>query len=218
MPSQNDSDVALRGLAHDLNNIFQVILCAADTMTADPAHAAAFSVIARAVAQANRIIRHDAQQPQDLNLKEVVERCSRFAADFSSVSGGPEVQTIVNLPPAANVLATPAALERTLMNLLLNAVEAGMRAGRNPIVIHIEASPTQDHLTVRVRDNGPGLPPSPLENAPGLGLRIVQQNVRLDGGTFTMANAPSGGAVFTLTLQPIGSGRQASNQTQIASA
>jgi signal transduction histidine kinase len=200
MSSPNDPDLALRGLAHDLNNLLQVILCAADTMAADSAHAAAYSVIARAVEQANRIIRHDAQQPQDLKLREVVERCSRFAADFSSVSGGPEVQTIVNLPPGIHVRATPAALDRTLMNLFLNAVEAGMRAGRNPVVIHIDATSRDDQFTVLVRDNGPGLPPGALETADGLGLRIVQQAVNRHGGTLTTSNAPSGGAVFTLTM------------------
>ena len=200
MSSQTDSDLALRGLAHDLNNLFQVILCAADSMATSPAQAGAFSMIARAVEQANRIIRHDAQQLRDLQLREVVERCCRFAADFSSVSGGPEVQTNVFLPAGIQVRATPAAIERTIMNLLVNAVEAGMRAGRNPVVIHVDASVSGDRVVVMIRDNGPGLPPGAVERGEGLGLRIVQQAVNSDGGTVTTSNAPSGGAVFTLTL------------------
>lgn len=65
-------------------------------------------------------------------------------------------------------------------------------------------------------DHGPGIPEDALPHifdrfykadtarsrseGSGLGLAIAWENARLHGGTIEAANAPSGGAVFTLRL------------------
>jgi signal transduction histidine kinase len=68
-----------------------------------------------------------------------------------------------------------------------------------------------------MHDSGPGIPPEALpyifgrfyrvdksrtrtEGGSGLGLAIARQLARAHGGNLTVANHPSGGAVFTLTL------------------
>jgi len=66
-------------------------------------------------------------------------------------------------------------------------------------------------VLIEVRDSGPGLPPDKLtaifepyyttkDEGSGLGLWIAQQIAVAHGGTLRAANAPAGGAVFTLRL------------------
>ena len=72
-------------------------------------------------------------------------------------------------------------------------------------------------VLVNVHDSGPGIPAESLpyifgrfyrvdksrnrsEGGSGLGLAIARQLARAHGGDLTVANHPSGGAVFTLIL------------------
>ena len=66
-------------------------------------------------------------------------------------------------------------------------------------------------LSIKVQDSGPGLPRekesamfepffTTKPEGSGLGLWIVQQIVVAHGGVIQAANAPEGGAVFTLHL------------------
>jgi signal transduction histidine kinase len=83
----------------------------------------------------------------------------------------------------------------------------------DPIVLSLAPSSLQGRPAVRVAiaDRGPGIAPESLgrvfepyfttkAHGTGLGLAIVRQTVLDHGGTITAANAPGGGAVFTVTL------------------
>nr|WP_315206566.1 DUF4118 domain-containing protein [uncultured Albidiferax sp.] len=103
-------------------------------------------------------------------------------------------------------------MERVLVNLLENAA----KYGAPPIVLTARATPTS--LVLAVRDHGPGLPPklrgreaelfdkftrgSTESTTPGvgLGLAICKAIVDAHRGQIVAANAPGGGAEFTLTL------------------
>jgi signal transduction histidine kinase len=101
-------------------------------------------------------------------------------------------------------------IQRAVLNLVLNAVEA---AGPNArIVVRLEAGATQHVLTVD--DNGPGVPVSMraqiLEpfftskpDGTGLGLASVLACANLHGGTVQVLDAPTGGARFRITLGPL---------------
>ena len=98
-------------------------------------------------------------------------------------------------------------LERAVNNLLDNAARHSPRDG----VVEIHVGPDG----VRVRDHGDGVADTDLpyvfdrfyrgtnsrgRQGSGLGLAIVRQVTEQHGGTASVANAPDGGAVFTLAL------------------
>jgi two-component system nitrogen regulation sensor histidine kinase NtrY len=117
-------------------------------------------------------------------------------------------------------------LRRAFQNLLLNAVDAvdtaagtgargGADAGDAGAAIAVRLSTARlagrPAVEVALADRGPGIPPEALgrvfepyyttkTHGTGLGLAIVRQTVLDHGGTITAANAPGGGAVFTVTL------------------
>ncbi|MEO3750740.1 HAMP domain-containing sensor histidine kinase [Streptomyces sp. B6B3] len=106
----------------------------------------------------------------------------------------------------------PRRVDVTLANLVGNALHHGGPAVR----VRVHARADADALTITVSDDGPGIPHQVLPHVfdrftkgdaararsegSGLGLAIAAENTRLHGGTLTAANAPEGGAVFTLTL------------------
>jgi PAS domain S-box-containing protein len=109
-----------------------------------------------------------------------------------------------DIPP---VLASYDQLAQVFLNLVINAVEAMPDGGE----LTISAQRVEDRLEVAIADSGPGLPSQALDKlfeafhttktkGLGLGLAISHSIVEQHGGTITVANAPGGGAVFTVTL------------------
>jgi two-component system sensor histidine kinase KdpD len=152
------------------------------------------------------------------SVEEVVGSAIRAA---QHALAGRAVRT--DLPADLPLVEFDAALiERVLVNLLENAAKYGVReaagapSGQDPV--EISASAEADTLTLRVRDHGPGLPPAlkgreqslfdkftrgETESAKpgvGLGLAICKAVVDAHHGHISAANAPGGGAEFTLVL------------------
>jgi two-component system sensor histidine kinase MtrB len=77
-------------------------------------------------------------------------------------------------------------------------------------------APGEGDIVIAVSDAGPGIPEDVLPHVfdrfykadasrarsegSGLGLSIARENAHIHGGDITAANAPGGGAVFTLRL------------------
>ncbi|WP_171166348.1 sensor histidine kinase [Streptomyces sp. I05A-00742] len=112
-------------------------------------------------------------------------------------------------------------LVTVLGNLIDNAVDAaGPRPGDGQPAraarVTVTVRPDGDDLLLRVTDTGPGLTPETADDvfrrgwstkAPGgaphghgLGLALVRQAAVRNGGTVTVADAPHGGAEFTVRL------------------
>jgi signal transduction histidine kinase len=105
--------------------------------------------------------------------------------------------------------ADPAQLTQALVNLVINAIQAIESRGR--IEVRVTADERLQRMLVEVRDSGPGVAAekraaifepffTTKADGSGLGLWIVQQIARAHGGAITVADAPEGGAVFTLQL------------------
>ncbi|HEY1403059.1 MAG TPA: ATP-binding protein, partial [Pyrinomonadaceae bacterium] len=107
-------------------------------------------------------------------------------------------------------------LRQALLNLLRNAAEAiddsGVEERRVSAHGNVE---THDHgdgwLVLSIEDTGPGFSTSELQRifipffttktkGHGIGLALAHRVVTEHGGTLSAANAPGGGAVFTLRL------------------
>jgi two-component system sensor histidine kinase MprB len=133
----------------------------------------------------------------DRLVESALERARRHA---------PGVDFTADLTPVV-VTGSAERLIRAINNLLDNA--SGHTAPGTPVYVTVDAH------GVTVRDRGAGISDRDLphlfdrfyrgENSrarqgSGLGLAIVRQVAEQHGGTISAANAPDGGAVFTLTL------------------
>lgn len=104
-------------------------------------------------------------------------------------------------------------LEQVLRNVLANAIRFSPQGGE----VLVSCSSDNDHeRTVKVADQGPGIPPAELESifeafvqssrtksgagGTGLGLAICRRIMQAHGGRIVADNRPEGGAVFSIVL------------------
>jgi C4-dicarboxylate-specific signal transduction histidine kinase len=114
-------------------------------------------------------------------------------------------------PDLPAITADRIQLRQVAMNLVLNAVQATRsQRGQTPVV-RIATAAAPGRVSITVDDAGRGLSPEVLprlfepyfttkENGLGLGLSISRSIVESHGGSIGGANAPHGGARFTVTL------------------
>jgi two-component system C4-dicarboxylate transport sensor histidine kinase DctB len=119
-------------------------------------------------------------------------------------------ELVVEMPQAdLFVAADMVQLEQVLVNLIGNACDALHDAADKRIVV--SARRLGARVQLQVRDSGRGISGENLarvfdpffttsESGLGLGLSISHTIVQRLGGSLSAANAPEGGAVFTLTL------------------
>ncbi len=112
----------------------------------------------------------------------------------------------------ARVVADRIQLEQILLNLIVNAIEACQTpAGQAPLKVWLEAQRHGRQLEIRVRDQGPGLPPhssdklferffTTKKNGLGMGLAISRSLVESLGGELWPLAVEEGGACFCFTL------------------
>ncbi len=143
-------------------------------------------------------------EAEDLRLDRVAaESVARARRNAPGIDFRPSLEPV-------SIDGVPERLGRAINNLLDNAARHSSSDG----VIEV----TVDQTGVRVRDHGPGVAEQDLpyvfdrffrgtnsrgRQGSGLGLAIVRQVTEQHGGTASAANAPDGGAVFTLRLPAI---------------
>jgi two-component system sensor histidine kinase RegB len=97
-------------------------------------------------------------------------------------------------------------LEQALLNLLNNAAQAA-----GPSCIDIALNWTRDSLNLDIRDTGPGFPATVLAGAglhafgehthgSGVGLMLTRSALEQLGGSLTLSNPDTGGALARITL------------------
>ncbi len=195
------ADLTLEGLIHDLNNVFQTIREGADLLATDPKWKKLAATLTRNVNRGQRIagsIVETSRPPAE--LASVAASAIEFAQDYLDCLHAPPMAFDLAIEPAFRLPGNPAAWERVLVNLILNAAQAGATR----IVIHAEAG------RIEVEDNGAGIAPEVLGNLfeprvstgsarAGLGLSIVRSLAARHGAQVAASNRKRG-AVFTIQM------------------
>lgn len=207
--AEQDREVMLAGIAHDLKAPISRILVRAD-MLRDAAQREGFSrdgeVLLRIVEQFLTY----ARQSVNASPYACVEEQCRVHREEAAQSG---LEVRLDLRAGEDFRLPFVDIDRILSNLIGNAVSYG----RPPVEI---ATCQRDGMYVlTVRDHGEGVPHDRLESALlpyvriddgleggsghcGLGLAIVRKLVGANHGHIVCANADDGGFVVTLTFPP----------------
>jgi len=163
---------------------------------------ARIDVLNRKVEDILRFARPRSPVLESIDLKPVLAD----AIASARASAGPGSPAIVDPDKTVNVNADREMLRDVLLNLLLNACQAGSIA---PIEVHV--SEHAGACTVEISDRGAGFgdqDPETLfqafhttrKSGTGLGLAIVRRLVALQGGTVALLSREGGGAVARITL------------------
>ena len=155
-------------IAHEVRNPLGAISHAAQLME-EPAHNETetkqlLKIILDQSRRVNAVIesvltlsRRNTSHPQVLELKPVLEKCSREC--LGSIPLELEQITVDIDPPDLRVYIDPSQLSQVLWNLCANAVHVAEKAGSN-VNIRLEArqDPHSPAVLLDVVDNGPGVP------------------------------------------------------------
>jgi signal transduction histidine kinase len=112
------------------------------------------------------------------------------------------------------ITGDPLLIQQALLNIVLNAEQAlGSGGGRIEITTSVHPDGAAPHVTVQIRDSGPGIPDAALPRVfepffttkevgkgTGLGLAITYGIIQEHGGRITAFNHPDGGAVITVQM------------------
>ncbi len=140
-------------------------------------------------------------------LQRAIQVCETKAAEKKITLG-------LNCPEDLRAQINPPLLEQALVNLVGNAVKFS-EPGR---AVQVEALREGPQVVIRVRDQGPGIPPEHLPRiferfyridagrsrkigGSGLGLAIVKHIALAHGGRVTVTSSPGQETVFSLHVQ-----------------
>jgi signal transduction histidine kinase len=201
------TDLTLPCLVHDLNNVFQTLVEAADLLSDDPRWAPVSAVILRSIERGKGITDSMQQVEQaPAPFETILANAIAFAEDSLIGGRGPEIRFVRDVEPGIELRRTWA-WERVLINLFSNAMRAMPDGG----TIFVTARTRDGRAEIAVRDQGEGIAPEILADLfrphvstkvrGGLGLHIVETIVKQDDGDVRAANCANGrGAEFIITL------------------
>jgi PAS domain S-box-containing protein len=208
------------GVAHELNNPLTAILGVSELMqdkVTDESSRKQLVMLQQQARRAAEIVkdltyfsRPPAPGKSGINLTEVVDRTltlyayslrkNNITVDFLRETGLPYAQ------------GDPQQLMQVFLNLIVNAEQA-IREARESGTLRIRLGKSANSVWASFQDDGTGIP---AENLPhifdpfyttkrpgrgtGLGLSICKSVMKEHNGNVEAANAPGGGALFTVTL------------------
>jgi signal transduction histidine kinase len=214
---------AVAKINHDLRNMLTSAQIASDRLAAlgDPKVAQALPrlerALDRAITLATDVMTYGKSKEPEPKARPLGLRMALdVAAEDAGLSpAGVQLRTVIG--PQERILADPDQLHRILVNLLRNAREAiegaGDRDGRGQVFVELKRN--SDTSTLRLTDDGPGVPERALSHlfqpfvgsvrrgGTGLGLAIARELAQGHGGDLDLVETGAGGSVFELTLPGI---------------
>jgi len=144
-------------------------------------------------------------------VKEIMQSAIQIC---EAKAAAKEIEIQLTCPDDLRARVNPPLLEQALVNLVDNAVKFSEPGG----VVQVEARREGPRVVMRVRDQGPGIPPEHLPRiferfyrvdagrsrkvgGSGLGLAIVKHIARAHVGRVTVASTPGKETVFSLEVQ-----------------
>jgi signal transduction histidine kinase len=205
-------------VAHDLRNLLATIGLHLETLqrlsgtsgakAADAAHA----LLARSATLCNNALESTGASAAHARRRGVdLAQIARDVADLLRPCAPKSLRFDIDHSGTGTVLADPDDVFRILMNLMNNAVAVASRRPGALTTIAVEVSSEGANVTVRIRDDGPGLPAcvraglfaretrrsKPAHH--GHGLVIARELAERNGGTLALLPSAKG-ASFALTL------------------
>jgi PAS domain S-box-containing protein len=130
-----------------------------------------------------------------------------------------QIEVVQDLGEIPQIVCAPAQINQVILNLLLNAQQAIVAAGRPGGRIEIGTRASRKEVTLEITDNGCGIPAEirsrifdpffttkPVGEGTGLGLSISHGIVLDHGGRIELESIPGQGARFRVTLPVEGKG------------
>jgi PAS domain S-box-containing protein len=215
------------GVAHNFNNLLQVVMGCAELATLD-LRAGALANVARNLDQIMKSCRFAAETVRKLqsfvgltdaangaarkvfDLAELVSRAvdiTRAALDGKG-EGAPDVRFHLNIGSGCYVFGIKAELFEAVSSLVQNAAEAVAEKGH--VTVNLEAE--DKTVTLRITDTGTGIGSEHLgrlfnpffttkfESGAGLGLATSAKIVQRHSGRILVDSTPGSGSTFTLEL------------------
>ena len=184
-----------------------------DAKTTDQKTIAAYSMIKKSIVKIEAFLdsaKHEqkvqTKKGHDHSAEKIKKRWFALSELMEMIKPKNIPSTVqVNLPKNDfQVLGNFYKLVVVLSNLVENSIEAMKSNG----VINIFARENDDHITIDLKDSGPGIPQELIKKAfsslyttkpdgNGLGLKITKTIIELHGGTISVRNNPT---TFTIKL------------------
>lgn len=213
---EQDRAVMLAGISHDLRTpLARLRLETEMSVSDDIAREHMVADIVQLDATIDKFL--DYARPDNVakltpvNLHGVVSSC------VFGVQNHRELQITMDVAEDLYVLADEVELSRVVSNLLENARRYGRTPGTDATQVDISVRLKDQRTILRLRDHGAGVAPEQVPNltkpffrgdtartaatGAGLGLSIVDKNVRRMGGELFLHNAPPHGLEACVSLQ-----------------
>ena len=212
---EQERALMLAGISHDLRTPLarlrlETELSVADLNTRD----LMASDIAQLDAIIDKFLDYARPEPTDMVAVLLSGAISRSIGPWSHQA---QMHIEVEVAEDLQVQAEPVELVRVLSNLLENAKRYGQSPSDGISRVTIRAEQQGRWVLLQVRDQGPGVSKEALTHltqpffrgdtartaatGSGLGLTIVERSVQRMGGTFSVANHPSGGLLAQMKFK-----------------
>lgn len=154
-------------------------------------------------------VRKSAPKRAPCDLAEIIDDSIGFMESFARKRGVRVNRKIQGGRP--ELMADQVMLEQVLMNLMRNAIEAMSEAPAAQRRLLITLERCDQHMEIRVIDQGPGIPPDVQEKlftpflstkpeGMGMGLNICRSIIEFHHGRLWVEANPEGGSIFIITL------------------